>query len=248
MSIAIKATMSSLEIATLTGKRHDNVMRDIEAMLAELGGVLKTEDTYINPQNGQTYPCFQLQKRECLILVSGYNIKMRAAIIDRWQELELKATTHPSVQVDEFRVLSGAVEAAQSIANSFRMCESAKLGLAKRMIKDHAPNMLEYLPQYAIDAPTSTFTGSSSVSHSLTYLLKEHNIEGSTVTWNKKLLSAGFLEQKSRPSSNGGLKLYWSITEKGLEYGKNLVSEKSTKETQPYWYDATFLKLIELVK
>ena len=44
-------TMSSLEIAELTGKRHDNVMRDIQGMLVELGGVLSFEDTYTNPQN-----------------------------------------------------------------------------------------------------------------------------------------------------------------------------------------------------
>ena len=58
---ANKPTMSSLEIAELTGKRHDNVMRDIRSMLAELhgeGGVLSFQDTHTNHQNGQTYPEF----------------------------------------------------------------------------------------------------------------------------------------------------------------------------------------------
>lgn len=84
-------TMTSIEIAELVGKRHDNVMRDIRAMLLELhgaGGDLKFEETHQNQQNGQYYPCFRLPKRECLILVSGYSIELRARIIDRWQELE----------------------------------------------------------------------------------------------------------------------------------------------------------------
>ena len=84
-------TMSSQEIADLTSKRHDNVMRDIRTMLVELhgeGGVLSFEDTHTNPQNGQQYSIFRLPKRETLILISGYSITMRAAIIDRWQELE----------------------------------------------------------------------------------------------------------------------------------------------------------------
>lgn len=88
---AAALTMSSREIAELCDKRHDNVMRDIRAMLVELygeGGVLSFEDTHTNPQNGQEYPVFLLPKRETLILVSGYNLKMRARIIDRWQELE----------------------------------------------------------------------------------------------------------------------------------------------------------------
>ena len=86
-------TMSSREISELTGKRHDNVMRDIRSMLTELhgeGGVLIFEASYLNEQNKEQ-PCFHLPKRESLILVSGYSVKMRAAIIDRWQDLEDKS-------------------------------------------------------------------------------------------------------------------------------------------------------------
>ena len=86
-------TMSSLEIAELTGKEHRNVMRDIKVMFEQLGdegGLLSSEHTYTHPQNGQKYKCYNLPKRETLILVSGYNVAMRARIIDRWQELEQK--------------------------------------------------------------------------------------------------------------------------------------------------------------
>lgn len=87
----LSATMTSLEIAELTGKRHDNVMADIRKMLVELyaeGGVLKFQDTQRNPQNGQEYPVFRLPRREVEILVTGYSITLRAKVIDRLRELE----------------------------------------------------------------------------------------------------------------------------------------------------------------
>ena len=85
-------TMSSREIAELTGKRHDHVMVDIVKMLKDLeihapdfSGTYKTA-------RGNEYKCYNLPKRETLILVSGYSVAMRARIIDRWQELEEKQT------------------------------------------------------------------------------------------------------------------------------------------------------------
>lgn len=80
-------TMSTKEIAELTGKRHDNVLRDADKALIELGiPALKFEGSYFG-DNGRPIRILNLPKRMCLILVSGYSIELRARIIDRWQEL-----------------------------------------------------------------------------------------------------------------------------------------------------------------
>jgi len=80
-------TMSSREIAELTGKQHKNVMADIRKMLGELDG-LKIEPVNYVDAKGEKRPEYRLPKRETLILVSGYSVQLRGRIIDRWQELE----------------------------------------------------------------------------------------------------------------------------------------------------------------
>ena len=93
--------MSSREIAELTGKRHDNVTRDIRRMLEDLDeAVLRFEGSYTGA-DGSSRPCFNLPKRECLILVSGYDVHLRARIIDRWQELE-ERQSHPVTILNDF--------------------------------------------------------------------------------------------------------------------------------------------------
>lgn len=85
-------TMSSREIAELTGKRHDNVLRDIEKMAKDLEILDRLKFEVSEEINNLGLPVqrrvYKLDKEETLILVSGYSIKMRAAIIRRWQELE----------------------------------------------------------------------------------------------------------------------------------------------------------------
>jgi phage regulator Rha-like protein len=77
---AVPLTMSTLEIAGLTGKRHDHVLRDADKMLAELElGAPKFGASYLTEQN-KTVRLLNLPKRECLILVSGYSAEVRALI------------------------------------------------------------------------------------------------------------------------------------------------------------------------
>jgi len=97
-------TMSSLEIAGLTGKMHKHVLRDIRKMLAELGGGQPAQiwSRYIDAK-GEAREVCNLPKRETLILVSGYSTELRARIIDRWIELEtavLAATNQSGLVTD----------------------------------------------------------------------------------------------------------------------------------------------------
>jgi phage antirepressor YoqD-like protein len=82
--------MSSLQIADITGKNHADVMRDIRKVLDEAEiGESEFAGTYIDVQN-KDRPCFLLPRFECDLVVSGYSVKYRAAIIKRWHELENK--------------------------------------------------------------------------------------------------------------------------------------------------------------
>lgn len=76
--------MSSLEIAELTGKRHDAILRDIRNLLKQ--GVSHhnfVETSYKQPQPRGGYkelPCFELTKKGCLILAFQILLKTFAVL------------------------------------------------------------------------------------------------------------------------------------------------------------------------
>lgn len=92
-------TMSSVEIADLTGKRHPDVLRDIRNMLEPLGMAYEQFCSKVPSQGGRPVTVANLPRRECLILVSGYSVELRARIIDRWEELE-RAAQKPNIDLN----------------------------------------------------------------------------------------------------------------------------------------------------
>ena len=85
-----KETMSSLEVAELTGKAHFNVMRDIRSLLEQKVNQINFELVEYTDKKGEKRSCYNLTKKGCLILASGYDAKLREKIIDRWEELEIE--------------------------------------------------------------------------------------------------------------------------------------------------------------
>lgn len=81
-------TISTLEIANVTLKRHADVKRDTEVMAHQLGlDVRKFAHIYSDSMNRDQTE-YQLTKKLSLCLVSGYSAQLRMAIIERWEELE----------------------------------------------------------------------------------------------------------------------------------------------------------------
>ena len=82
--------MTSLEIAELTNKPHNDVLKAIRKMEEAWEKVTEGKfslSTYKDP-TGRTLPCYQLTKTECLYIATKFNDEARAKLVLRWEQLE----------------------------------------------------------------------------------------------------------------------------------------------------------------
>jgi len=90
----IQQTMSSFDIAKLTGKRHADVMRDIRELnkgyeklhLRKIALMFKITEL----PNGASRkdPYFELTRMQTFDLLTGYSVELRIKVNRRWEELE----------------------------------------------------------------------------------------------------------------------------------------------------------------
>lgn len=114
-----KGKMSSLEVAELTGKRHADVMRDIRNLLDQGVAERNFALSEYKDSTGRKLPCYNLTKKGCLILASGYDAKLREKIIDRWEELE------EAKQTEGFQIPQSYSEALMLAAKQAEQIEQA---------------------------------------------------------------------------------------------------------------------------
>jgi|TARA_R110000851_G_scaffold50311_3_gene120239 phage regulator Rha-like protein len=99
-------SMSTREIAELTGKEHKHVMRDFRDMCEALEIVESNFGRNYIASNGKGNPEYLLPKDLTTTLVSGYSIPMRHAIVMRWLELEAKEPQAAPISYREAMMLA----------------------------------------------------------------------------------------------------------------------------------------------
>lgn len=78
-------TMSSREVAELTGTRHDSVKRTMQS-LSDKGIITFSQS--VEKGEGRPVELFHVNKRDSLVVVARVSPEFTAVVVDRWQELE----------------------------------------------------------------------------------------------------------------------------------------------------------------
>lgn len=240
-----RTTMSSREIANVTGKRHDNVKRDIVAMLKDLKvDALSFEDIYLDGRNREQVQ-YLLDREYTDCLLTGYSAPMRMKVIRRWRELEHQQGARNQVLLNGTKVV-GEIAIMECFTRLLKPAPSSQMMM---LVKIAANNGLDsqFLPGYAIDGLPDATGGSSMPTKAVTALIKDHGIASTAAAFNRALAAKGFLKQLQRKNSKQVMVDFWCVTDKGMTYGKNLTNPQSPRETQPHWYVDRFLELAALV-
>ena len=138
-------TMSSREIAGLTGKQLSHVHRDFKVMADDLGFAIDGFNKLLMPspnmdqgfyyeqdEQGRIKTIF-LNRELTLTLVSGYSAKLRNTIIKRWQELENKQPELPTTFAEALQL---AANQAKEIEDKNRLIE--KQAPAVKFVENYA--------------------------------------------------------------------------------------------------------------
>nr|WP_294862525.1 phage regulatory protein/antirepressor Ant [Prevotella sp.] len=109
--------MTSLQIAEITGKPHNDVMKAIRKMepawerVQEGKFSLMQEEVETNNGGHKMRPYYSLNKEECLYIATKFNDEARAKLIKRWKELEEQSK--PSVPQNYLEALKSLVKAEE---------------------------------------------------------------------------------------------------------------------------------------
>ena len=142
---AAEATMSSREIAEICEARHNDVIATIERLINEEVLRLGRNTARAHQADGGGRPTmvYDLTKRDCLVVISGYSAALRAKIIDRWMALEAAAP---------------ALALPQSFADALRLAADQQDVIAAQaeQLAAAAP-AVEFVERYADSTGTKGF-------------------------------------------------------------------------------------------
>lgn len=218
----------AMDVANVLGLTNvtDMVSRVDEEELTKLNLGSRQGETWFLTEDGLYEVFFQSRKP----IAKQFKKQVKGIL----KELRLKG----EVSVRQNRVTASQAKASMIIIES-----------AKRMLRlsDSSVAALTNKVALAYELPVAIeYVDSKGALFSLTALLKRFGINISAIAFNKLLAAHGIIEKKTRVGK-AGEKTFYSLTDKGLEFGENEVSPKNPKETQPMYYEKNFQMLLSSV-
>ncbi len=138
INVEIRNTLTSLEVAEITGKRHDNILSDIRDEISKLGverGLLIFQETYyMNEQNKQKYPMFNLNYKGVLQLGARYNAETRFKLIEKIEQLQKPMTVEDMIilQANEMKSVKHRIDIVENkVDNEIRIDHTEQRKLQK---------------------------------------------------------------------------------------------------------------------
>ena len=92
--------MTSLEIAEVVGKPHNDVLKAIRKMEEAWMKVNQGNFSLVEYRDakGELRPCYSLTKTECLYIATKFNDEARARLVLRWEQLEMERIQQGAVR------------------------------------------------------------------------------------------------------------------------------------------------------
>ncbi|EPB0010895.1 hypothetical protein ACQ9RW_004413 [Escherichia coli] len=215
----------------------------IEKVEDELDGEHYTKSV-VQRSNNTEMIVFSLSYKQALRVAARESKAVRRSLVDKLESMQLSSTppipnSTPSLPGEEqIRMGIALLDGSRKLLH---ISDSSVLAGLRQL--QRAAGLPDLLPGYTVDAPPDATGGSSEPTASLRQLLTEHGVKLSSQKAYARLAELGIVEQKTRTSTRGE-KHYWCLTEKGLEYGKNLTSPGNPRQTQPHFYESRFDQLL----
>lgn len=231
---------TSLKVAEVFEKEHKHVLDAVRRLMrsAENSAVIQMfqESIYLDEQ-GKERPMFIMNRDGFTLLAMGFNGKkaldFKVEYINAFNAMEAELKSQKPALPD----LDLKVRFIEWSANFLGVNDAGKLLMARKLAEEYGTQ--QYLPDYVT---------SKGQTHSATYLLKAHNCNISASIFNISCHSFGLIKKMERKGKGGTIHTWWALTDEGMEYGENKVSDKCPLQTQIHWYDDRFTEVLDIIR
>ena len=228
-----------LKVAEVFEKEHKHVLDAVRKLFTAENSAVKQmfqESTYLNERN-QSQPMFVMNRDGFTLLAMSFNGKkaldFKIAYIDAFNTMEAELKDKKPALPD----LDLKVRFIEWSAKFLGVNDAGKLLMARKLAEEYGTQ--QYLPDYVT---------SKGQTHSATYLLKAHNCNISANVFNISCHSFGLIKKMERKGKGGTIHNWWALTDEGMEYGENKVSDKCPLQTQIHWYDDRFTEVLDIIR